>query len=742
MNITLAEYQLAAIAKLNEGMASDKRDVVLKSCTGSGKTIILTHFMDEYCRSYANTVFVWLTPGKGDLEEQSKAKMDRHIHGARTKLLRDVMTSGFEANDNCFINWEKLTKKGNNALKDGERTNFIEHIERALDSGLSFIIIVDESHHNDTIKANEIIEYFKTNKIIRSSATPKGYTDAFIVNVPEEDVIAEGLIKKLLIINENFPQVIKVTDHVEYLLDHAITKRQELHNAFIRNDSVVNPMIIIQMPSSSDMLLSQIETYLETKNITYENRRLAIRLNSDKLRKIENIDGIEDPNAEPIVLIFKQSIAMGWDCPRAHILVKLRDNMSETFEIQTIGRIRRMPEQKHYESDLLDCCYLYTLDEKFTAEVKRSLGKDALEAVKLYLKSVHRDFSLISENKTDIPYPRDAALALEVISKYFEKNYKTMPGVKSNENKTRFQVANYTFSNIIIGHAKSGPVSTLTREEFAKLNEINVYSELDTHRHGREYHHCAAEIGLKISLEYSTINTILQRLFCSTYESPFKILNLSVREFYAFIINNADHLKEELVDALSDDGNGVQLTLNKPITERPVAFPQETVFTYDGTAKTQEILDKNVYRGYRVSAEPRSASEKLFERFCEASDRILWFYKNGDKGPEYLSIVYTDNLGKQKSFYPDYIVGTDDGSVWIIETKGGFTKYGDSEDIDKYTSKKFDVLKAYIAKYAMSRQLKGGIIRQDKQSMELCICTETYNDDIKSDSWQLLKNIM
>ena len=38
------------------------------------------------------------------------------------------MTAGFEENDSCFINWEKLTKTGNNALKDSERTNFLEHI--------------------------------------------------------------------------------------------------------------------------------------------------------------------------------------------------------------------------------------------------------------------------------------------------------------------------------------------------------------------------------------------------------------------------------------------------------------------------------------------------------------------------------------------------------------------------------------------------------------------------------------
>lgn len=123
--MNLMNFQLKAIKSLLECMEDDSvREIVLKSPTGSGKTIMLTHFMDEYTKEHAKTVFVWLTPGKGDLETQSKDKMDKYIHNAQTKLLADVMTCGFEENDACFINWEKLTKKGNNALKDSERTNF------------------------------------------------------------------------------------------------------------------------------------------------------------------------------------------------------------------------------------------------------------------------------------------------------------------------------------------------------------------------------------------------------------------------------------------------------------------------------------------------------------------------------------------------------------------------------------------------------------------------------------------
>ena len=76
----LKEFQLAAVKSLFEAMEKPARDIILKSPTGSGKTIILTYFMHQYIQSFPKTVFVWLTPGKGNLEEQSKAKMDKYIH--------------------------------------------------------------------------------------------------------------------------------------------------------------------------------------------------------------------------------------------------------------------------------------------------------------------------------------------------------------------------------------------------------------------------------------------------------------------------------------------------------------------------------------------------------------------------------------------------------------------------------------------------------------------------------------
>src|SRR5699024_2650208 len=212
-----------------------------------------------------------------------------------------------------------------------------------------------------------------TNKIIRCSATPKGIATAEIIEISEEEVIAAGLIKKMLVINQDFPQIIETENQTEFLLGKALAKQRELRSEFLKIDVDLNPLIVIQLPNKSETLQDSVERYLETKGLTYENGQLAIWLSD----RHENLEGIDTPNAKSSAVIIKQAVATGWDCPRAYILVKLRDNMDETFEIQTIGRIRRMPEAKHYENDILDSCYLYTLDEKFTACVKMALNKGA-----------------------------------------------------------------------------------------------------------------------------------------------------------------------------------------------------------------------------------------------------------------------------------------------------------------------------------------------------------------------------
>lgn len=729
--MNLMNFQLKAIKSLLECMEDDSmREIVLKSPTGSGKTIMLTHFMEEYTKEHAKTVFVWLTPGKGDLETQSKAKMDKYIHNAQTKLLADVITCGFEENDACFINWEKLTKKGNNALKDSERTNFLEWIEKALNSGLSFKIIIDESHQNFTDKADAIVQLFKTDKIIRCSATPIMDKKAKLIEIAEEDVIAEGLIKKLLVINENFPQTIETDNQTWYLLEHALNKQREIRSLFLQKSVDVNPLIVVQLPNNSDLLCESVEQYFSEQGITIENETLAVWLSN----RHENIENISDNDGKQVAVIMKQAVATGWDCPRAHILVKLRENMDETFEIQTIGRIRRMPEAKHYDNDVLDCCYLYTFDGKFTAGVKAALSKGALDGKDIFLKNEYKSFNLTKEQRTMVTDLRDPRKALSSIAGYFKATY----GLSGNkkENRIRLETAGFVFSDSINTYTQSGSVATLSDlKERDGLNTITVKETVNTHKLGRDRHHCIGVIGREIGMEYKYMQTIIGKLVGDKFEYSNKLLALSTRELYAFIINNVDMLRRSVREAMAAQ-LAQEVIAPDMVSTKEFILPRVCKFTYDSASKVQTISVKNVYQGYSMSAEPRSLSEKKFEKFCEKCSAVDWIYKNGDKGDEYLSIVYLDNGNRQKLFYPDYIVSVC-GETWIIETKGGFDKVGNSEDIDIFTAKKFEVLKAYLEKYG----LKGGVVRFDKNSDELCICTDNYSDDIHSDSWQLLDEV-
>ena len=759
----LMNFQNKAISLIQNAIENGKQEIILKSCTGSGKTIMLTNFMDEFLKCHARTVFIWFTPGKGNLEEQSKKKMDIYIHGAQTKLLSDVMTSGFSENDCCFINWELLNKVDNVAVRDGEHTNFIEYIQKARETGLHFIIIIDESHMNDSKKSQVIINYFKEGgqhlAIIRASATPNNFNindpKVAFIDVPEDEVIAEGLIKKMLIINEGFPLPIMTNEpydlegesQVAYLLDKALAKQKMLRAKFLEHGENINPLILVQMPNTSDALLDEVQTWFENHQITFDNGKLAIWLSENgksKFSRHENLEGIEANDAEQEALIFKMAVATGWDCPRAYILVKLRDHEGEKFEIQTFGRIRRMPNAHHYGDTALDSCYLYTWDNKFTEGARAFLQHGAWDAAYINLKDEYKDITIKTQQRPDVIDENDAEDTMKSVVNHFEQKYGLQANKKLDDNRKLLEKAGYLFSDKIIRAAKLGQTAVLNAATLNQLYETDFAIPLNTHTHGRQFHHEVGILSTEVSLKYEKMITVIRRVF---YKNPkaksskYSLLNLGTRELYSFVINNSDKLKEDFHEAITELGstNGIQATLTfdpSEIVEKDFHIPQVCLFTYDGNDKAQKVYSKNVYAEYRESAEVRSMPERLFEAFCEDNDFVLWFYKNGDKGTDFYSVAYKDGTGKMRLFYPDYVLGTTEG-IWIIETKGGFSASGQSQNIDDFAPRKFEVLKSYLTEH----NLKGGFVRTNRKG-KLCICTEHFNDNIDGDDWQLLEDVM
>ena len=138
----------------------------------------------------------------------------------------------------------------------------------------------------------------------------------------------------------------------------------------------------------------EIIALLKKFKYTTENGLLAIYL-SDKDNKI-NLVNIEKNECEVDVMIFKQAIAIGWDCPRASILVLFRQWREEniTFSIQTLGRIMRMPEQKHYTDQDLNVGYVFTSLQDIN--VAEDLSRDYITTYTGYRIKNYKNLDLLS----------------------------------------------------------------------------------------------------------------------------------------------------------------------------------------------------------------------------------------------------------------------------------------------------------------------------------------------------------
>lgn len=707
---------------------ASKQTIVIKAPTGSGKTVILIKYIEKYLTfSNKRTAFVWLCPGKGNLEEQSRQKMQNFLPTRQTNDLFDVLINGFEAGTTTFINWEKVTKKDNRAITDGERKNLYERILQAHKDGISFVLIIDEEHSNNTAKARDIIDYFMADHIIRVSATTVANRDVEYKEIDEQDVIDEGLITSAISVNEGIESGMAEDDSL--LLELANAKRREIYDEYHNLGKDIRPLVLIQFPNGEPEKIEAVEAKLDQMGYSRKNGTVAAWLSGDKA---DIPDNLTENNSELAFLFIKQAINTGWDCPRAKILVKLREGSGEAFQVQTIGRIRRMPEQVHYDIPLLDLCYVYTFDKKFKTGLLAGLDK-AYIPKRVFLKEKCRDFELPKELRDLDGGTVDLRGVYKKVRDYYVKKYSLDSNKELNKGKLS---KDYKFDKNLLGQVING-VFVLTDTVGEGHTHIDTSTPVDTSKHGMIMRHTIDEFKNTVGIQSLTIRSILERLFCVKYGNKDKLLALSIKDFYAFIINNKHQIKEDLRELDSKVNIQNRILIPKTITFK---IPMEELYHFDPMAKNHSVVESNVYKDYTMeyvtSSCGKSSSEILFERFCEEhKDKVDWVYKNGDKGQQYLSCVYCNNLTKvQWSFYPDYIMKLkDDDTVWIIEAKGGQEGKKDN-NIDKKVRNKFETFKRYANQY----NLHWGFVRN--MSGDLYLNNTEYVSDLHDDSWVLLED--
>lgn len=727
VNIKLFDFQERAVLELIDLTVNGKKQVItVKSPTGSGKTIILINYIDEYLNKInKKTAFIWLCPGKGDLEEQSRKKMVKYAPTRNAQTLPNALTEGFKEESTTFINWELVTKTGNKAISDGERKNLFDRIAEAHKNGIQFIIIIDEEHSNNTAKAQNIIDAFAAKHIIRMSATAVCNKRHEFYEIDELEVIEAGLITKALYVNEGIQAGQEIGDDYDILLDLADEKRREITQRYSDLGKHIRPLVLIQFPNGKPETIDLVEQKLKAMGYTYDNGMVSKWMSEDKRDIPRNLS---DNDAQPVFLLMKQAISTGWDCPRAKILVKLREGMSEQFEIQTIGRIRRMPEATHYDDDLLDFCFVYTFDNTWKNGLLRSVDK-AYETRRLFLKDKCKAFTLTKQLRNlDISMVGEREV-LQKIYDHFQKKYK-LSGDKK-QNRLILQEAGYVFKNYLISEILHGEYVRTDAVAGKAAEYLTTVRKVNTHTHGIYLLHSVDNLKKAIGLSTDKLKAILERLFRKEKSPSKKLLSLDTPEFYAFIINNVKLIKTEFVEVAATMMQQLPLAVYEPKTS-VFRIPEQDFFKYDPGVKREVEYKSNAYKEYTTGFNTslvRSLPEQLFERYCENNPNVEWVYKNGDTGKQYFSIVYLDGLQKQWLFYPDYIVKMKDNTVWVIETKGGQVA-GHSKNIDVQIENKFNAFKQYAKTFG----LHWGFVRDLEN--DLYLNNTKFILDMNDDHWQ------
>ena len=754
--IELKDYQKKAVRELKSKLVEllnddeDRQKLIFKAPTGAGKTVMASTLLDEVtyelpmdgaCK-YTQVAWVWIAPSK--LHQQSYRSMRNFFSEKRS--LRPVMfdecdhLEGLQKGDVLFLNWESINKDNAVMIRDNEQNRTLyEFIRKTkIEKHLPVVVVIDEEHMfggRNAKKSEMVLQAIQPKVEIRISATP--VTSSFYnVVVKRNDVINEEMIKRGIQLNPNIHSSKEQSELTvnQRLLKQALDKRKELEKAY--KEYGINPLLLIQLPNDSSEALNanersiadEMKAFLENVcDISVENGKLAVWLSKDKTPNLQNITKPDDMTE---VLFFKQAIALGWDCPRASVLLIFRDLQSVTFTTQTVGRILRMPEQQFYQNDLLNYGYVYT---NLSADIIQIVGDDMnylstvyanrrKDLVNITLRSYYIDhrtqrnrlgsqFRAVLAKKMEEEWEQDPLLLFspeEMFGGDEEKDKDEIEekGDEGIEEKIRLNRLNAKMhgvkcdvARIMVDIPKDTRITKLdgTTEIVEKARLARNSTELsdmfkkfcrDNVGHFAKYDSTPVLMGaLEFGLE--------------------KYLNIFSTDVPKVVLQreNKPHFEDLIRRALRE----YERTLEK---QKPVeADYKESILEVPETrlynsqvcqAREGEIFNHALRPFFELTNV--SKPEYDFARWIDGkTESIDWWYKNGDEGKQHFAVPYTDSVGKKRCFYVDFIIRLKNGTICLFDTK----TCGSDEDAPE----KHNALQNYLEAYRRNgKKIVGGVL--------------------------------
>lgn len=654
---------------------SGEKKLVFKAPTGSGKTIIIAEFLKQLVDDpevRTELSFIWTAPRQ--LHIQSRAKLETYLEESRAlkcSFFEDLDDRKIDENEILFFNWESINKKDNVYIRDNEQDfNLSNVLERTKEERREIILVIDEAHHHTTSEISQrLIRDIGPKLTVEVSATPVIASPDEMVNVDLEDVKVEGMIKKAVVLNEKFVNLSKKGKIESYLsggseelvIKAALQKREELLKAFRKEKTKINPLILIQLPDRigqlEDTMKDRVIMILKDKyKILTENGKLAIWLSGEHVNKEE----VEKNDSEVEVLIFKQAIVLGWDCPRAQILVLFREWHSPIFSIQTLGRIMRMPEpvKGHYHNEVLNLGYVYTNLEGI--EIKEDIARDYIT---IYTSKRREDYKPINLLSCHIKRHREKTrLSLLFIELFLReaKDYGLKKKIDTKAKKLDIKVFNdWKAENIDILAGKTIEGDKAIRAASFDMQRLFDFFVRNSLREGE----------VSLYPEDRSVGRVKEGIY-KFFEGEFKIKRGEQEDEVIQTVlseKNIKHFVNVIDKSKAEYQKEVVKREPKLILMENWNIPESLTF---GEGYTGEARKKSIMQPFYNDR--RWKTESAFIEILEKSQRVEWWFKNGDRDTTFLAVPY--NNGEDKPFYVDFIIRLEDGRIGLFDTKAGLTR--------------------------------------------------------------------
>ena len=751
------KYQEKAVGQLVEntvnllGLNGNRRQVVLKAPTGAGKTVMASEMLatlteELQSRSdlpFRQVAFIWIAPNK--LHQQSYFKMKNFF--TETKLLKPVMFDELDQSDGIihqgevlFVNWESINSKNNLIVRDNEQGLSLYDIARKTrEENIPIIVVIDEEHlfwTKTADKSKAVLEKINAKVEIRISATPKTKPE-YLVNIDRQEVIREEMIKEGVLLNPDvtsgYANDIALNEH---LINKALEKRQQIADAYKKEGVNINPLLLIQLPNDTTdamtaddtKIMEQVVQYLDVmQGINTDNHRLAVWLSKQKT----NLEDIERNDNLTEVLLFKQAIALGWDCPRAAVLLIFRKLTSDTFTVQTVGRILRMPEQRFYCNPLLNKGYVYTDISKdkiqIVADDMDYLHKAVLQAVR---RNNLDNVQLVSyyEVRRSADRNRLGPDFRKVLTKTFEDMWTTttpltIPFLFEDEGEES-DYQQIDVQSTIVKNRQSAERQRI-RLDVKNVNieipadiffQNDVNTTIETGQKAK-FTRTAGEVDrvyidwcrqMLSGYEKAHSTGVLANYLLEAMENLFELFETEAKKVVLYHENRpkfADVVSRALDRYSRDLKQRQQEAKKRSFEQYEWEVPEDRTYTEENHV----IKDKMEDHALLPFIELRTAStpEQEFALFLESHrDSIDWWYKNGDSGREHYAVAYTNSQGDKSLFYVDFVIKMNNGQVFLFDTK--------TENSDPDAPQKHNALLDYMQNEENSpKHLQGGIIIHD-----------------------------